>query len=288
MGFNMFLTIPKWLVVLLAKLLLVGSICGQPSLARQTLVIGGSGTDLATMRQLAEAFSVGRPEISILVLPSIGTSGGIKALQAGAVDIGLASRPLRPAEIELGMRALFYAKTPLVFAVSRDHPYDSISREQLIGFYAGKSTRWPDGIAVRPILRPESDSDTLIFKSLSPEVSGALAKASLRRGVPVAITDQDAADLIEAAPGALGTSTLAVILGEKRPLKALALDGIIPTTEALYDGSYPLFKSLYLVIRTDPPDPARAFIRFVVSDHGVHILRKTGHLVVDRMASEPK
>ena len=281
-------TVPKRPVVLLVKLLIIVSIFGQPSLAQQALIIGGSGTDLATMRQLASSFSKERPEVSIQVLPSIGTSGGIKAVLAGELDVALASRTLKPAEIELGVRALFYAKTPLVFAVSSDHPHDNISREQLIGIYAGNVTRWPDGTAARPILRPESDSDTLIFKSLSPTVSEALAKAYRRRGVPVAITDQDSADLIAAVPGALGTSTLALILGEKRPLKALALDGIIPTPAALSDGSYTLSKPLYFVTRPNPPDPARAFIRFVVSDHGAHILYKTGHLVEDGMADDPK
>lgn len=52
----------------------------------------------------------------------------------------------------------------------------------------------------------------------------AIETATQRKGLPFAVSDQNAADTIEKVPGALGASTLAQLLTENRPLKALRLN----------------------------------------------------------------
>ncbi len=51
--------------------------------------IGGTGTDLATMKLLGEQFRKTHPDVTITVLPSLGSSGGIKALLGGQLDIAI-------------------------------------------------------------------------------------------------------------------------------------------------------------------------------------------------------
>ncbi len=63
-----------------------------------TLKIGGTGAALGTMRILADQFVRKRPDISVVIPDSLGSGGGIKAVLAGALDIALSSRQLKPKE----------------------------------------------------------------------------------------------------------------------------------------------------------------------------------------------
>ena len=73
--------------------------------ANTELVIGGTGTALGGMQLLAKAFSEDHPEIKTVVLPSLGSGGGIKALGAGKIDLSLSARPLKDKESATGLTA---------------------------------------------------------------------------------------------------------------------------------------------------------------------------------------
>lgn len=52
---------------------------GAPSAGlAETLKIGGTGGDLGTMRQLGEAFTAKHPGVTVEVLPSLGSGGGVE------------------------------------------------------------------------------------------------------------------------------------------------------------------------------------------------------------------
>ena len=87
-------------------------------------------------------------------------------------------------------------------------------------------------------------------------------------------------DEAEALPGALTTATLAAIESEHRLLNPIAVDGVAPTLQNLADGSYPLYKSLYLVIESNARPIVLDFVRFVQSSLGAAILRETGNLPI--------
>ena len=65
--------------------------------------IGGTGAAIGTIHLLAEAFKHAHPEHTVKILPSLGTSGGLKALQAGALDIALAARDVNAEEKSAGL-----------------------------------------------------------------------------------------------------------------------------------------------------------------------------------------
>lgn len=80
--------------------------------------IGGTGAALGTMQVLAQAYAESQPNAKITVLPSMGSGGGIKAVLAGAIEIGLSSRPLSEAEAKAGAVAVELGRTPFVFATA--------------------------------------------------------------------------------------------------------------------------------------------------------------------------
>jgi phosphate transport system substrate-binding protein len=239
--------------------------------------IGGTGNALGTMRLLGEAFARSHPESKVVVLDSIGTSGAMKAVPKGAIEIGLSSRPLTEEESRSGLTATEYARSPTVFAVQAKNGTTSISLSQIADIYSGQLASWPDGTVIRPILRQPGDDNTRQLKALSAGIERALRIAEQRPGVAFAVTDQDAADKMEIIQGGIGVTTLALIRSEKRNLRALALDGIAPTPENANSGRYPMVKRFYFVLPKGPTAGAQTFVEFVKSPKGRRILEQNGH-----------
>jgi len=244
------------------------------------LLVGGSGTDISTMRILAKAFKGQNPKINIKVLPSLGSSGGVKALAKGHLHIGLTSRALKPKERVLPLNAYLYAKTPLVFATNKNNQADSLSSKTYFKALGGTRQFWPDGQLIRLVLRPMSDSDTMIINKSYPQSKATVKQGYLLKGIPIAATDQKAAVSLESIKGSLGTTTLSLIQSEKRSLKPLTLDNVAPSINNLANGSYPMSKSLYLLLPESPDQAAIQFTKFIQSEKGSEILRQTGHLPI--------
>ena len=265
----------------LLPLLIVPTFLLSATVVAETLTIGGTGGDLGTMKQLGARFEDLHSGVSVKVLPSLGSSGGIKAVTAGATDLSVSSRPLKEKEKKPGVVAVPYANTAIVVVTMDNHGLPNVTRSELAGIYSGIRTKWPDGTSIRLILRPEYDTDTKTIKTQIPELRKALITAGRRRGVPVGITAQKAADLIEKLPGALGLLSLSLVLGENRAMKSIPFDGVVPTAESIASGRYPILKTFYLVTGPKSGALAREFIDFIRSPEGSSILARTGHVGID-------
>lgn len=245
----------------------------------EEIKIGGTGAALGTMQLLGQAYARSHPDTRIAVLPSMGSGGGIKAVLAGAIQIAVSSRPPSDSESKAGIVAVEYGRTPFVFVTSSTSPSTGITTQNLVDFYAGKVDEWPDGSKLRLVLRPIGDSDSEIIKNMSPAMREAKSAAEQRKGMIFTVTDQETAASIEKVSGSLGPSTLALLISEKRALKALSLDGVAPSATTIADGSYPLAKQLFIATGPKSPPEAQAFVAFVQSPAGRQILQQTGHWV---------
>jgi phosphate transport system substrate-binding protein len=245
----------------------------------QEVRIGGTGAALGTMKILADAYSRQRPDFRFAVLPSLGTSGGIKALRAGAIQVGVSARPLLDSEAQGGFVATEYGRTPFIFATPIASQAVGITTQALADLYAGRADKWPDGTLVRLVMRPVGDSDTEVIKAMSPEMRAAKNAAEKRPGMVFTVTDQETADSIERVPGSLGPSTLALMLSENRAMRALSLDGVIPDVKSLADGRYPLSKTMYLVTPAALAPSVQGFVDFIRSPGGRALLAQNGHWV---------
>lgn len=270
-------------LVVAAALALTGTQAG-PATAAERLVIGGTGGDLGTMRKLGDAFEATHPEVTVEVLPSLGSGGGIKAVLAGRIDLAISSRPARDKEAAQGVVSVPYGRTALAPVTSRSGD-PGFATADLVAIYRGEVTDWPDGSPIRLVLRPPTDTDTKIIGEALPGMAAALEAAATQPIIPVGASDQDAAGLLESTSGSLGFLSLSLVRGEAREVTILTLDGVTPGPDSVADGSYPVPKTFHFVRRKDPASKVAGFLDFVRSDEGRQLLRELGHVPVTASGS---
>lgn len=274
--------ISKRIVLLIVVLYSLCSIIfPAAAFAQKCLTIGGTGSALASMKILGQAFERAHPGLTVKVLPSIGSTGAIKAVSEKTIDIGISSRPLNE-EDDSGIFATLYARSPLIFVANKNVPASNITSEGIIEIYNGEKTFWPHGRRIRTPLRQSNEIDFQIVKKISPEISKAIDVAMSRPGMLTVLTDQENADIIEKTPGAFGISTLAQVIAEKRQLNVLSYNGVRPNMKNLASGKYPLSRFYFVVIQAIMSEPVRQFLAFMRSAHGKSILEENGQVLMVR------
>ena len=246
---------------------------------RAVLKVGGTGSSVGFMEILGQQYCTHQPKTTIEVLQSLGSSGGIRALQSGAIDLAVVSRPLKVKE-KKGVREYLLGTSPFVFAVHPGTETDNLTDSQLVDIYRGNLSTWPGGTQIRRILRPEDDTDWLLMQTISPELAQALEVASHTEGLYLAVTDTDAVSYIERVAGSFGVTTLAIIQAEQRQVKILPYRGIDPADPSTI-ARYPLLKTYRLAIRRDAPAAVTDFLDFIFSDQGKQVLSEVGVLLTD-------
>ncbi len=250
------------------------------SFAGDVVTIGGTGAAIGTMKLIATEFQKASPDLTVRILPSVGSTGAIRAVAQGALDIGLTSRPLNKEEQKLGLSVLEYAKTPFIFITNKSAGVSSFTSDEIVKIYNGETQTWPNGGRIRLVLRPATDSDTLFASSISPAMSSAISAAMARDGMIMALTNQECHDIIVHTPGSIGFSSLTQVITEQHPVKILALNGVAPGHQSLVNRSYPLTKTLSLIVKPEMPSNVRRFVDFIHSPIGRQILEQSGNVAV--------
>lgn len=272
-------SIGRKLSVLFTLMLCSLSLGPWRAVAAETIRINGSGSALYVMKPLAKAYTKAHPEIRIEIEKPVGSSGAIKAILAGALDIAVSSKILKPEERAKGAFSREYGKMPLMIVTGKKSTKMDLTTKELEEIYYGKLRAWPDGEPIRLILRPDADIDSKILEGLSPGMNMAVKAAHKHQGMIVAITDPESDETIAKIPGSLGASSLSAILVEKAPLNVLTLNGIKPAVNTLADGSYPLAKAIRFITTKKTSSAALKFIDFAYSHQGRVIAEKSGVLV---------
>ena len=244
-----------------------------------TLKIGGTGAAVGTITQVAAAFQKKYPDVRFVFPPSLGSAGGIKAVIAGALDVGLNSRPLTEAERRHGLVVVEYARTPLLLVTSHKGAGVNFTLKQIASLYNGEIQSYPDGTPIRLIMRPEVEIDIHLVRGLSPEIDTAVHRAQSREGMSVAVTDHDNAEMLEKTRGAIGWMTMAQLISENLELAPLPIDNILPSQANFASGKYPLFRSFSVVTGAQPTPLAKSFLEFLFSAEGRAILLRNGHFI---------
>jgi len=154
----------------------------------------------------------------------------------------------------------------LVVVVGADNPVEGLSRAEVQAVFNGRITNWsvlggPD----QPIalLSRERGSGARTFFEQRIMAGQRLSINALLLGDDVALLET-----LAATPGAVGYSMLGSVAG----VKALAIDGVVPTTASTADQTYPLAAPLYFVAPAEPQGELRVFLSWLQSEAGQAVI----------------
>ncbi len=265
-----------------AALIVLLSLAHPPATAatESPLVFAGSGPALPLTRLLALAFMRIHPEVRIVVPPSIGSAGGIRAAADGAVALGLATRPLAEAEKGLGLTTVTFARTAVVLGVHPTVHEDGITSDEFVQIYRGVKTRWQDGHEIVVLTREPSDSVIDLLSQQVPGFKDAYTESYRVKRWTVLFSALEMNRMLVRTPYALGLTDVGAIVSERLPIKTLKVNGTAPTAVNVYNGRYTLVRILAFVYRKRDLLPAvQAFIDFALSPAGVAVIRESGYLM---------
>ncbi|MDR3134548.1 MAG: PstS family phosphate ABC transporter substrate-binding protein [Deltaproteobacteria bacterium] len=245
---------------------------------KATLRVSGSSTLLPVTETAAEEYLKGRPDL-LLTVSGTGTGEGIRSLIDGNIDIADASREAKFEEIERakkgGVELIRHvvALDCLAVVVHPSNPLTNISMRDLKGVYDGSVVNWkqlggPDMVIV-PINR---DSSSGTFEMWVEEVLGW---ARHRPDAQVQSSSGGVAYAVSGNRYAIGYVSLGFI---SEDVKALSVDGVMPSHDTAIDGTYPIKRDLYMYVRADHAPEVDKFLDFIFSPAGRKIVEDTGFL----------
>jgi phosphate transport system substrate-binding protein len=247
--------------------------------AADAIRINGSGSALDLLKPVVAAYKKANKAAEFKIEKPLGSSGAIKALGIGALDLVVTSKPLTAEDTAKGLQLREFGKTPLAIVTEKGVKKNDLSIKELEDIYSGKTTTWPGNEKIRLVLRPQGDIDTKILADLSPDMAAAVTAAASRTGMIMAVTDPESYGAIGKTPGAVGATGLTSILVEKLPLNILSINKVKPSPKSLANGSYPLAKRIDFVITAKSSPEALKFVEFAYSKQGRAIAEKSGVLV---------
>jgi len=269
------MTLRRPLACLLSLLLAV--LCFAPSAfaAEDTLIWRGDhATGRAIMDDLAKEYA--RQKKGKISLQPFSTLSGLDAVAQGTADFGTSAREKYSRRAEEAN--LDFTPAVLDAAVLITHPQNpvqSLTLKQIYDIYYGRITNWKD------LGGPDKPINLYSIASPLDGVEYSLRALVYRNGdqriaAPrLYLNTTKLEEAVTLDPAGLGLSTLANTYANKK-VKALAVEGVTPSTQSVADGSYPLFITLYTVTRPDSPKKAEVdrFLAFLDSPEAKAILRK--------------
>jgi phosphate transport system substrate-binding protein len=261
----------KVVLAMFAGLVAAGT-CG----AQTKVTIGGAGSMVPVMQELARGFEAKHGAQGLEVMSnSLGSGGGIKGAEAGRLAIGLTGRALKDNE----KGAVVYrqlAVMPVVVAANADLQVSGLTSAQLCGIYSGSMKSWkqlggPD-LAIVPLTRNEDDSD----KEALRDHIGCYKGLKESSDVVVLSSGSGMNSSLASRPAAIGLTTYEAVLKSNGRIKALAIDGVQPGPDTVAAGKYRLVKDFAVVTRGEPQGVTRNFIDFAAGADGNKIMATAG------------
>lgn len=240
------------------------------------LIWAGCGiTKKAFMAELAKAYEK-KTGIHV-TLNGGGATKGIRDAAAGKIDIGGACRPtIEGHPLERNAYEVPVAWDALAVIVNPKNPLQSVNMRQIQDIYLGRIKNWkqlggpnaPIELYVRrgKISGVGRTLRALVFANYDQEFPGARyvvrSSGPLEKGV-------------EKNPLAIGITGISS--AKRRKVKILSLNGKYPSYENIKNGSYILYRPLYLVTKgVSASKRAKDFIKFALSREGRAVIRHAG------------
>jgi len=268
----------RFLVIMILVLMALFPSC-RSGRSGHSLVVAGSTSIQPFADKWAEVFMEKRPG-EIVDVQGGGSSAGIQAVLTGAAHIGMSSRELKGDEKELYQ--IEVAHDGLAIIVHPSNPLENITIEQVKSIFLGEITTWEtlngQKKAITVVVREEGSGTRGAFQEL------VMGKSRITKKAIVQDSNGTVREIVSRDPNAIGFISLGLV---NDSVKALALNGVKPTEEAILKREYKLVRPFLFLTRETPSGLAKEFIDFVLSDEIQELVHKEG-LIPVRRGSRPE
>ena len=220
---------------------------------------------------LGEMFMERNSGITFTYNPT-GSGSGIKAVQEGRCDIGLASRNLKTAEAESGLTETVLAYDGIAVIVNLENPVSDLDVETIAKIYTGEITNWSEvggADAEIVLIGREAGSGTRDgFESITGTEDACQYRQELT-------STGDVITAVSQNPGAIGYASVASV---KDSVKALTIGGVAPSNETILDGTYVIQRPFVMVTKSDAQlsAAAKAFFDYALSAEAHELIIAAG------------
>lgn len=231
------------------------------SAATRTLTYEGASTMGTNIMPDAAKLFAARTGVTFSHIGNAGADAGYRAAEERKVNLGGVARELTPAEKAKVGGAVVIGYDAVGLFVNIKNPVRALTRAQLKEIFSGRATNWktfggPDQLIT--LYSEKLTGGRATVKAFKDMVLGSDSYG------PVKELD-DAADCIKdvaADESGITASSMSFAIGGVAPI---AVDGALPTTSAVQDGSYPLKRPLILVTKDPPTGDVKAFLDFMLT-----------------------
>lgn len=249
--------------------------------------ITGSGSSalLPLAKDAADKFKELHPEVSI-TLNGGGSGTGLKQVADGSVDIGnsdVAADTKLDKAVADGLVDHKVCVVTMAPVVNKDiaATVKSLTKQQLTDIFTAKITNWkevggPDEEIVL-ITRPSTSGTRALFKEFA---LGGAEEASNK-----SLETDDSGTLLQSIKdnkGAIGYVALSYLVNNQ-DVATVSVDGVAPTLENTYNGTYPVWGYEHMYTKGEPNATVKAYLDFIMSDEYSKSMEAQGYGVTSKM-----
>jgi phosphate transport system substrate-binding protein len=244
---------------------------------KSTIKISGSTTVLPIAKETAKKYMQKHPNVLIEV--SGGGSGfGIKQVGEGLVDIGMASRDVKPAEMEKysDLKVYNIGLDGVAIIVNPSNKVSALTKEQLKKIYAGEITNWKEvGGEDAPInvyTRDEESGTREVFHEK------ALDKGDITEKATVVQSNGAMKTAVAGDKNAIGFISIGYL---DNSVKGVKFDGVEPTEENVKNGKYKVSRTLHMITKGEPTGAVKDYLDYVLSPEGQEVVKEKGYMPIN-------
>jgi phosphate transport system substrate-binding protein len=204
-----------------------------------------------------------------------GATRGIVDVASGKADMGGTCRHVLPRTEERGVKLVPVGWDALVVIVNPSNSVNNLTMAQLKDIFTGKITNWKEvGGRDRKILVVVRKGKISGVGRMFRELAFKNPEQDFTKNADVEKESSNVEKTVETDPAAIAVS--GVSSAHKRAVKMLMINGKAPVRENIADGSYLLYRPLYLVTKVNAPEAVAKFIAFAQSEEGQSVISGEG------------
>ena len=250
--------------------------------AQNQLVLDGSTTVGPIGKAFAEHFMRANPGFNVTVSES-GSGNGARGIVNSTIDVGMMSRFMREGEFKAcadrGVMPVAHvvALDGLPILVHPSNPVSNLTVEQVRAIYSGEIRNWRDvGGPNMEIVFVSRDTNSGTYETFNGVV---MAGTPIDAGAEYVGSNGAVRQRVQTTPAAIGYAGLGFV---DDTVKALRVNGVMPSEATIVTGEYPVARALYMFTNGYPEKrtPLYRFMTLHLTPEGEEIVQSIGFVPV--------